>query len=480
MTQFTRRKFIATTALGTAAAMFPFSGYLFAEETRVRPNVYSPRGQTMLALYEKAVGVMKSRAEGDPTSWAFQWYTHWVPGVTSDDKTKNEKIARLPPAERAAAQTMWNTCQGHGPNRAATIPYFLPWHRMEVYYFEQIVRAASGDPSFVLPYWNYLEKGRGVLPDKFRDTRSPLYNPDRRPPGHPGTGVNEGEVVPSDEVNYDCLKLDDYYLSASVPPNFSASINNNPHGIMHDLIGNEFTDDPLKAGMALIPTAANDAIFFLHHCNIDRLWASWNAGGKKNPDDAGWKDKEFTFANTDGTLAKHRCEDFNDIAKLGYSYEALEPVSAPVQVAALTARRVAPSTLGARSAIALGGAAQDIALTPPPANGGLKASLGGRKVYLVIEGLKIDALPGTHYDIYLGAPKGATGAKLKPYYVGTPSFFEAAGMPGMGSDFTFDVTDVMARLGKKGEGAQVRIVPRGGAPRKGSNPTIAKISLVAG
>jgi tyrosinase len=478
MTQFTRREFIATTALGTAAAMFPFSGYLFAEETRVRPNVYSPRGQTMLALYERAVGVMKSRAEGDPTSWAFQWYTHWVPGVTSDDTTKNEKVARLPPAQRSAAQTMWNTCQGHGPNRAATIPYFLPWHRMEVYYFEQIVRAACGDSGFVLPYWSYLEKGHGVLPDRFRDKHSPLYNPDRRPPGHPGAGVNEGEVVPNEDVTYDCLKLDDYYLSASVPPNFSASINNNPHGIMHDLIGNEFTSDMLKAGMAFIPTAANDAIFFLHHCNIDRLWASWNAGGKKNPDDAGWKDKEFTFANPNGTLARHKVGDFGDIAKLGYRYEALEPVSAPVQVAALTAaRRAAPATVGTRSAVALGGAAQDVTLTPPPTNGALTASLGGRKVYLVIEGLKIDAFPGTHYDIYLGAPKGAAGAKLRQYYVGTPSFFEAAGMPGMGSDFTFDVTYLVARL-DKGQ-PQVRIVPRG-APRKGSNPSIAKISLVAG
>jgi hypothetical protein len=50
-------------------------------------------------------------------------------------------------------------------------------------------------------------------------------------------------------------------------------------------------------------------------------------------------------------------------------------------------------------------------------------------------------------------------------------------MPGMGSDFTFDVTDLMARLGN-GQ-PQIRLVPRG-APRKGSNPSIAKISLVAG
>jgi tyrosinase len=489
MAQVTRRKFIATTALGTAAAFTPFSTGLLAQEMRARPNVYSARGQAMLALYEKAVGVMKSRHEGDPTSWAFQWYTHWVPGVVSDDKTKNEKIAKLPPEQRPAAQTMWNTCQGHGPDRAATIPYFLPWHRMQLYYFEQIVREACQEPSFVMPYWNYLQKDAGVLPPRFRDKHSPLYNPDRRPPGHPGAGVNEGEVVPNDEVTYDCLKLPDYYLTGSTPPNFSASINNNPHGIMHDLIGNEFTDDMLKAGMSFIPTAANDAIFFLHHCNIDRLWASWNAAGNKNPDqdpkdtDEDWKKnwakKEFTFAKPDKMLEQRKVGSVSDTKQLGYIYVELEPVPKPVQaVAALRAApRPAPATLGARSAIALGAAAQDVTLTPPPGKTNLTATRSGGRVYLVIEGLKVDALPGTHYDIYLGAPKGATGAALKPYYVGTPSFFEAVGMPGMGTDLSFDVTDIMAKLGKKQP--QVRIVPRG-APRKGANPSIAKISLVEG
>jgi tyrosinase len=29
--------------------------------------------------------------------------------------------------------------------------------------------------------------------------------------------------------------------------------------------------------------AALDPIFYLHHCNIDRMWAVWNGGGKANP-----------------------------------------------------------------------------------------------------------------------------------------------------------------------------------------------------
>jgi tyrosinase len=481
--QITRRKFVATTAL--AGAALPFSGSLSgarAASGYVRPNVYSERGKAMLKLYETAIGVMKKRHEGDPTSFNFQWYTHWVPGLESDDKTKKEKIAQLPPALRPAAEAMWNTCQGHGPDRDKTVFWFLPWHRMQLYYFEEIVRAACKEPSFAFPYWNYLEsRDQGVLPAPFRDPNSPLYNPDRRPAGHPDRAVNDGAWVPNDKINYNCLGFPDYYSTDKVPPNFSSSINNNPHGLMHDQIGNDFTADRLRAGMAFIPTAAGDPIFFLHHCNIDRLWASWNAAGNKNPEkDPSWADKEFTFADAKGTTAQYKVGGYSDIAKLGYSYEKLEPVpKAGAQVASLSNRTVrrAQVTIGARSGVKLGAAATAVTLTPPP---GQAAEHTGGRTYLLIEDFKVDGLLGTQYDIYLGAPKGAKGDALKPYYVGTPSSFDAAGMPGMGVDISFDVSTLADRLKQQGNKApEVTIVPTGGAPNKGSNPQIGRVSLVS-
>jgi tyrosinase len=346
------------------------------------------------------------------------------------------------------------------------------------------VRAACGDRSFTMPYWNYLEsKTAGILPAPFRDPKSPLYNPDRRPAGHPGSGVNNGEWVPNASVTYDCLGLSDYYSADAVPPNFSSTINNNPHGIMHDQIGNEFVSDLLRAGMSFIPTAAGDPIFFLHHCNIDRIWASWNAGGNKNPDhDPNWAAKRFTFANAQGQVAEYVVGKYSDIKTLGYSYEKLEPVPAAAAVVAAagpTVKGIKPLTVGNSLAIRLSGTVLTVPLAAAPGQTLLRATPGGAKVYLVVEGLRIDRLPGTQYDIFLGAPKGATGDALKPYYVGTPSFFEAAGMPGMGQDFTFDVSALAARLQKQGNAAPVvTIVPRGGAPMPGSNPAIAKISLV--
>jgi tyrosinase len=36
-----------------------------------------------------------------------------------------------------------------------TQPYFLAWHRGYLYYFEQQLRAVSGNKNLVLPYWDY-------------------------------------------------------------------------------------------------------------------------------------------------------------------------------------------------------------------------------------------------------------------------------------------------------------------------------------
>ena len=74
-----------------------------------------PNGPEIAAL-RKGVAVMKSRPSTDPTSWAYQANIH----ATYD----------------TPALALWNQCQ-HGTY------YFFSWHRMYLYYFERILRAAS-------------------------------------------------------------------------------------------------------------------------------------------------------------------------------------------------------------------------------------------------------------------------------------------------------------------------------------------------
>ena len=102
----------------------------------------------------------------DPTSWAYQAAIHGA-------------YAAPPPG------ASWNECQHQSW-------FFLPWHRMYLYYFERIVRKAvldaGGPADFALPYWNYDRPFPGnTLPPAFRaptlpdGTANPLFVPSPRP-----------------------------------------------------------------------------------------------------------------------------------------------------------------------------------------------------------------------------------------------------------------------------------------------------------
>ena len=68
---------------------------------------------------------------------------------------------------------------------------------MYIYHFERILRAASGDPEFALPYWNYSVPAQRALPSIFRepaDVSNPLFVPQRRTRD---PNINGGESVPA-------------------------------------------------------------------------------------------------------------------------------------------------------------------------------------------------------------------------------------------------------------------------------------------
>lgn len=212
-----------------------------------------------LAAFKNGVAVMKSRATNDPTSWAYQAAIH---GTT------------LTPT-----QTAWNTCQHN-------ITHFFSWHRMELCFFERILRKASGMPSLGLPYWNYSDSAdpnARFLPAAFRtpaNATNPLFTANRNANINNGTGQLSASAVS---------------LAQAIPGpipfyTFSGNVNGTPHGAVHGGIG---------GGMGSVPTAALDPIFWLHHCNIDRLWNRWLAGGggRANPPstDTVWHNTKFTF-----------------------------------------------------------------------------------------------------------------------------------------------------------------------------------------
>lgn len=73
-------------------------------------------------------------------------------------------------------------------------------------------------------------------------------------------------------------------------------------------------------GTMVLPTSPNDPIFFLHHANIDRLWALWQVAhpGKPYEPRSGYPGNNADSAMTPfGDVSPQRVED---ISSLGYRY----------------------------------------------------------------------------------------------------------------------------------------------------------------
>ena len=58
------------------------------------------------------------------------------------------------------------------------------------------------------------------------------------------------------------------------------------HTMIHPWVGRVISqDDPRTArrGTMIVSTSPNDPVFFLHHANVDRLWAAWQARSTYEP-----------------------------------------------------------------------------------------------------------------------------------------------------------------------------------------------------
>ena len=481
---FSRRTFVK------GAAAIPFAVWLeeqaWAQTVSVRYDATSANGQAMLKVYAAAVKKMMNAAqvkEGDPHSWIFWWYTHFV----RRDRSKAQELARIypnntPPNDvwKALANEVWDTCQSHSgqdPN------YFLPWHRMVVLYFEQTIRNVSGVPTFTLPYWNYTVSGprHGVIPPEFTRkgdaTFGSLYVEKRNPGVNAGNSISKG--LNPDPINLNAFKQCAYERNGSIM-GFCRDIDGNLHGQVHVKTGN-------MVNMGDVPWAAGDPIFWLHHCQIDRLWASWNAAGHKNPSGGPFLQKSFVFADGNGKRVTAKIGDVLDVAQLKYRYDNLETVP-PCTLGAPTAAASAPRQLVTKSTpIPLGpGPVRGQKLEAPPSPqaavplGDRIAKLGpGQKLFLVVSNLQAKAQPGVTYNLYLELPATAAAAGTANF-VGSINFFDAAMHMASDKFFSFDITDVAKRLkaqGKMATSAELTIAPEG-TPAADAAPVIGSVSIV--
>jgi len=420
MTEMNRREFVLATASGLVVVggtgIAPRLAAAAQNGMHVRHNVYclNPAGRE-IASYKKAVTVMKARAPTDPTSWAAQAAIHGT----------------LTPL----AGMITNQCK-HGSR------FFLSWHRIFLYYFEKIVRAAAGDPAFALPYWGYTPTGQRNLPVSFRSPASaanPLFVAGRHAAINAGTPlfpsvVDAGAALA--ELGFDAF--------------FSPILEGTPHGAVHVAVG---------GWMGSVPTAAQDPIFWLHHCNIDRLWDVWIAGGggRADPTDAPWLTTAFNFYDETGaTVSLTGADVLNDARQLRYRYApdacaqgeakgfdklALRrhtrrvPEPRMIALADSLSRRAElaqPLELAqGPGAVTLGAAPAEVRLPlTPDARRALESFLkdpkGGKRLAVSLEDVRVEGEAAVFYEIYVDLPAGGAARDTvytSPHYLGNLDFF---------------------------------------------------------
>jgi tyrosinase len=133
----------------------------------------------------------------------------------------------------------------------------------------------------------------------FRDPASELFVSQR------DSGLNSGAAsLPAWAVDYSAGLAQVNFTTAS------SFLEQTPHNIVHVLVGGSGACN--NGWMGCVPTAAQDPIFFLHHCNMDRLWNLWLAqgGGRIDPVwDNTWKSTTYTFFDEEGAQVEmNGCE----------------------------------------------------------------------------------------------------------------------------------------------------------------------------
>jgi len=198
--------------------------------------------------------------------------------------------------------------------------FFLPWHRAYLYYFEEICRQASGDADFALPYWDWTKDP--IIPASFWDGE---FNADRAI-GRNGRYVADfvGPAVIlrignlRDFTSFGGLKAK---TLKEMVPGGGGELESTPHNYVHRRTGRLMGD---------VNTAALDPIFWLHHANVDRLWADWDLNHPGlTPQDKDWLDLEMPFIDATGKAASKKVSDVLDNYGLGYRYDT-QPAKLPV------------------------------------------------------------------------------------------------------------------------------------------------------
>ena len=454
--------------------------------------------QPDLLWYARAIAEMQKRPITDHTSWRHQAAIH-----DYDD-------GPVPSAQKE----FWGQCQHFSW-------FFLPWHRMYLLYFEQIINATikkldPNAPEWALPYWNYSDESNPDarrVPVAFRTPTTPDGEPNPLMVDARNPGCNSGQII-ADTFDTDineCLVEAKYVAQGTGGnPGFGGPqtgfnhgggngmgrIEMTPHGSMHMAVG---------GFMGAFSTAGLDPLFWLHHCNIDRLWTVWlkRDASHKNPSQALWRTGvKFAFRDAAGKVIEHTSSQVVDTTKapLRYDYDDVsDPLGGvPEAMEVGVAEQPIPEMVGAtdRPFVIAGRGEARLSVVPPTGPGFRLEAAGAEpeEIYLNIENITGSAST-RGYDVYLNVPAGERAEAHPQLRIGRIPLFglEEASRPesahaGNGLKFAFRIGSVVRRLRSDNawnpNDVRVSFVPPpaavilGGAPEAAPAPiTVGRISI---
>lgn len=180
---------------------------------------------------------------------------------------------------------------------------FLPWHRAFLLEFENELR--KRDPELTIPYWDW-ERDQGDLVGICRlDLIKRLT----------GQEYWRRQTLPDFTIDIDRVPLILKHTRTFL--GFTSELEEGPHNEGHMWVE--------TGHMSMIHLSPMDPLFWMHHANVDRIWALW----QRKPEN---RSKKPTLSETDSKLDPwddtYTKDNINDILKLpsdlAYDYDGPE------------------------------------------------------------------------------------------------------------------------------------------------------------
>jgi tyrosinase len=259
----------------------------------------------IVSTYRDGVGILKQKAANDKLGWA---------GLA--------------------------TIHGSDPGTYHFCPhgnwYFLPWHRAFVVMYERIIRDVTKNKDFAIPYWDWT--ANPVMPPVFLTPKTPdgktnwLFVDDRDFGQRWRRTWPNNKPMPADQVGptvlQQILASTDYEEFGTSRPagqnnldqSWIVDQNSGDQGILEGLAHNMVHNN--IGGWMPSASSPRDPIFFMHHGNIDRIWALWNSLGNQNSGESLWNDMQIqnNFLNPDGSFYSPKVSELYVPEDLGYTY----------------------------------------------------------------------------------------------------------------------------------------------------------------